>query len=297
MSVSIDLNIFPVNKLIETLEFFKERNIDYDVSPICNLVKDKRSEEIEYLLENKYIIIKELVSYYNYDDDDRDSVEFLTKIHLEKSEEPGKVLVYAIKMNIEQVKFVLKSYTDDIDELLNYQSGKPLITACQLGNIDIVELLLKSGAKIDECKHDPIIDALVNNNTIIAKYLLGYGSNLKNISQKHIEKMFKNKSVYSILFIMKQLEDGYMEHLDDMDWTQCLKYIAIYGFTDVLEMLVNMDIDISKDYKNLIKISEKNRNFAIAHYLRVLYDNDNRTKRKIDHSLIKITKSGISFKK
>ena len=304
MSIKIDVNI-PFNKLLGLLKYLDKNEIQYilDDDYIQILIKNKRVNELEYMISEQNYSIIEILNY-NYKKDDIGMIKQLIKAYLENRDEDdiANMFFHAIdKWNIELIKIILDLYTDDVVALVNSDGGKPLLLALSLkkDSKEKVELLFGYGASVDECDHDPIIDALFNDDIIMVKYLLFKGSNLKNIQQKNLEKIFRKNCQCSIDFIINHLKNGELMYLKEINWSKCLKYISKNGNCEVLMELIEMDIGIEKIgcYDDLIKICEKNRHYGMAYFLQTLKTNEKFTKRQEDPGELKITKSGVSFKK
>lgn len=74
--------------------------------------------------------------------------------------------------------------------------GSPIYAAAMWGNVDVMEILLKNGAKVNcpyKDKAVPLSVALQFNRCALVKYLVGKGASLNTISEKEgFEKKLKN---------------------------------------------------------------------------------------------------------
>ena len=266
MSIDIDINIFPCDKLIETIEFLKDRDIECNIVGARKLIEDERTNEVQYLLNEKCITIDEFLSVYDFDDDPNE-IRFLIKIKLTRVC-AGRVLVDIIEENnIHYLKSMIETFSE-IRNAINYNEGQPLITACKLSNYNIVEYLTSIGADTNICAYDPIIDTLLNDNVELTKYLIMHGSNLRNLKSKNIETIFGDNCLISINFIIEQLENNQLEHLKHMDWLECLRSTVEYGNVEVLIKLVRNGINIKTNYYELKSYARNNK--MMRFYLRII---------------------------
>ena len=92
---------------------------------------------------------------------------------------PSVVLVNLIRRNDTTGvnKFIADpKYTDKIDDIVDSNEGLPIITACNFGNVEIVDALIKSGARVnvidDKTYETPIYIASRNGNLPLVERLL-----------------------------------------------------------------------------------------------------------------------------
>ena len=99
----------------------------------------------------------------------------------------NSILILAI-MNeyIDMIKLII-NYISDINDNYNYDFMSPLHLACDIGNIEIVQLLLENGADIDVLDNDfmtPLHYASNRNHFKIIKKLIKYKAKI-NQSDKY----------------------------------------------------------------------------------------------------------------
>lgn len=277
MSIDIDLDRFPGDILIPTLEYFKKYEIECNIIGAKYLVDNMMYEEIMYLLDQGCITIDDFMAVYDYEEDP-EAVKFLIKIKMTRAKCYGKLLIdYIEENNMEILKSMIRIHPD-ILAYLNHEHGKPLIIACQIGNIDIVKFLIHNGAYIDCCEHDPIIDALQYENTDVADYLLLHGSRLRSIKPHHIEKIFDDNYIDSINYIINKINKSEMNHLLDMDWLPCLKNTVHHGNIEILLQLTRNGASILKHYRELKKIARHNK--LMKSYLRIIKKSQKNAKKR-----------------
>ena len=96
----------------------------------------------------------------------------------------SKSIVRACEIgNLELVKLLLNSYTD-----INCYDGKPLVTAIIYGHYEIVEFLIVSGANIELVENSTISQAIGKYPKII-QLLLDYNLNINMLSGKTIQRL------------------------------------------------------------------------------------------------------------
>ncbi len=117
-------------------------------------------------------------------------------------------LIYVIDNNdVIKIKKILRwgVYINYRDQRAGYT---PLIAACEVGNIEVVKLIIKYGANINKTDYGgntPLIHALVNKKENIIKFLVEYGADVnikggftalelakENNQKKIIELIIKN---------------------------------------------------------------------------------------------------------
>lgn len=96
------------------------------------------------------------------------------------------ILLLAIeKENINLIRLII-NYISDIDNNYNYYSLSPLHIACEIGNIEIVQILLEYGANTeinDNKLMTPIFYAAQNNHYNIIKLLINYKAKINIMDQ------------------------------------------------------------------------------------------------------------------
>jgi DNA polymerase I-like protein with 3'-5' exonuclease and polymerase domains len=266
MSIDIDIDTFPHDNLIETLEFFKERNIECNIIGAKRLIEDERINEVQYLLDEKCITINDFISAYDFDDDPQE-IKFLIKIKLTRVS-AGETLIEIIEENnLRYLRAMMLSF-EELQHVINYNYGEPLLTACKLGNINIVRFLVDAGADFNVCAYDPIIDSLLNDDVELTEYLLLNGSDLRNLKSKTIEDIFTENCVNSINFIIDKLENRHLEHLRNMDWLYCLQETVKNGNTEILIKLAQNGVNVTSNYYELKSFAKHNK--MMRFYLRIL---------------------------
>lgn len=121
--------------IIDEYSGYKENIKSYYKDNILDKMVYNKNKIIEAVINNNLCFIKKCID---------------NKINIDISNDrDDSILILAI-MNeyIDMIKLII-NYISDINDNYNYDFMSPLHLACEIGNIEIVQLLLENGADID----------------------------------------------------------------------------------------------------------------------------------------------------
>ncbi|MFH1643757.1 MAG: ankyrin repeat domain-containing protein [bacterium] len=166
----------------------------------------------------------------------------------------------AIKGDIEEIKRLLKSRWIDVNNTEDDNNYTPLHKAAFGGNIDVVKLLIDSGANIHAETYDgktPLWEAVLNNNYEIANYLIEKGADVNaqgNPEGRHFD-MFELNSLSTPLHIASingyldiaqlLIKNGATINIKNRYGNTPLHYAAQNGKFDIAKLLIGNSADIN----------------------------------------------------
>lgn len=159
--------------IIDEYSGYKENIKTYFKNNILDKMIYNKNKIIEAVINNNLYFIKKCID---------------NKINIDISNDrDDSILILAI-MNeyIDMIKLII-NYISDINDNYNYDFMSPLHLACDIGNIEIVQLLLENGADTDVLDNNfmtPLHYAANRNHFKIIKKLIKYKAKI-NLSDKY----------------------------------------------------------------------------------------------------------------
>lgn len=158
--------------IIDEYSGYKENIKTYYKDNILDKMVYNKNKIIEAVINNNLYFIKKCID---------------NKINIDISNDrDDSVLILAI-MNeyIDMIKLII-NYISDINDNYNYDFMSPLHLACDIGNIEIVQLLLENGADTDILDNDfmtPLHYASNRNHFKIIKKLIKYKAKINQLDK------------------------------------------------------------------------------------------------------------------
>lgn len=204
---------------IEVVKFLVESGANYKVNsnePFCKACANRHINVVKYLLTldidinaNSYELLRTSIKYKNQEifnllinrgadiftlanillftsiDNRMDSItSYFISQGLHLIGDNSKSIVRACEIgNLELVKLLLNSHTD-----INCYNGKPLVTAIIQGHYEIVEFLIVSGASIEHVDNS-LVSQTISKYPKIIQLLLDYNLDVNILSSKTIQRL------------------------------------------------------------------------------------------------------------
>lgn len=186
------------------------------------------------------------------------ALKIINTLHDERSKKEW--LGIALKKSVahKRLEYVKRSIESGAD--INVDLGKPLLVACTMGYVDIVEYLLKNGAD-PHVRHDEAIEDCEANSTIpdkeaakeykrILKLLKHYGNITESLRDKMTPKEGAEEKYNDIIdsFISKSVRHGYF----DTD-QEAKDFFYSESYRDLIdEMIITMGLSPNGVYNSMI---------------------------------------------
>ncbi|XP_070180050.1 poly [ADP-ribose] polymerase tankyrase-like isoform X2 [Littorina saxatilis] len=164
--------------------------------------------------------------------------------------------------HIEVLKVLLKNKVN-VNKQVSAGKNKlsPLMMAAELGNLDMVRLLVQSGATVellDKLKRSALMHAVINGNTNVASYLLYLGAD-PNRTDSSGNSLVHYAAAFGWYHCLKLLvKDAGATYNSDNDWkTTPLAIAFLKGQPGIVDYLLNLpDTDINfQDEKGMTLVS------------------------------------------
>lgn len=151
--------------------------------PLVNAVSEDNYEKVEYLLE--------MGAMPNIGSSIRHAKNLkMIKLLVDNGSEITPELFASISGDYDAIEYILKAGIDP-----NFEKGLPMRMAVRLGRTDIVDLLIKHGAIIDERRHIAIKTACEHNKLDMLEFLLE--------KLKKVNKIPDDKSIKDLIYWLK----------------------------------------------------------------------------------------------
>jgi len=237
----------------------KEDNME-DASKILDVtIRNGTSAQIEYLVKESWVNIKYHPFYLNEplytaaSLSQADIVEYLLQSGINVVEyynqmEENKILDIAVKKGYYNIVEILIKYGANVNNYDNYNCMAPLNIAVERGYYDIVELLLKNGAKMTDISsaviESPIHIACRIGNLDIVKLLVKHGADVNYYMYEYITPLYQATKFNHLEVVKFLVENGAFKNMTIAH--DPLQLATKRGYTDIAKYLKNEEKLIKK---------------------------------------------------
>lgn len=209
---------------IQVVKYLLTLDIDINANnsePLRTSIKNKHHNIFNLLIDNGADIFTHgnTLLFASIDKEMNDLTNYFISQGLHLVGDNSKSIVRACEIgNLELVKLLLNSYTD-----INCYDGKPLVKAIIHGHYEIVEFLIVCGANIEFVENNVVSQAIGKYPKII-QLLLDYNLDMNMLSSKTIQKLETNGFIECDDFCpinkIHSKTDYDVDNVDDFDFDE-----------------------------------------------------------------------------